>query len=82
MRIILLEAFIVSLMAGAVGYLVGMGVTRILVSFLTEKLTSFTFDPLVAVGALLLAVVVGMAASLYPAAAASRMDPSEALRTL
>ncbi len=82
MRIILLEAFIVSMMAGVVGYLVGMGVTRILVSFLTEKHTSFTFDPLVAVGALFLAVVVGMAASLYPAAAASRMDPSEALRTL
>lgn len=82
MRIILLEALIVSLMAGAVGYLAGMGVTRILVSFLTEKIFGFTFDPLVAVGAVFLAVVVGMAASLYPAAAASRMDPSEALRTL
>ncbi len=82
MKIILLEAFIVSLIAGVVGYVVGIGITRILISWLTEGISHFSLDPLVAAGAVFLAVVVGLAASLYPAAAASRMDPSEALRTL
>jgi putative ABC transport system permease protein len=82
MRIILLEALIVSLAAGIVGYLVGIGVTRVLVAFLTEHLQHFSLDPLIAVGAVFLAVLVGLAASLYPAMTAARMDPSEALRTL
>jgi putative ABC transport system permease protein len=82
MKIILLEAAVVSLVAGAIGYLVGIGITRILLSVLTEQLPRFSLDPLVAVGAVFLAVVLGVLASLYPAMTASKMDPSEALRTL
>jgi len=37
---------------------------------------------MVAAGAVFLAVLLGLVASLYPAMTASRMDPSEALRTL
>ncbi len=82
MKIILLEAFIVSFTAGVVGYLAGIGITRILLEFLTDHIAHFSLDPVVAVGAVFLAILVGLAASLYPAATASRMDPSEALRTL
>jgi putative ABC transport system permease protein len=82
MKIILLEAFVVSLIAGVVGYVAGVGTTRVLLGFLTEKLPHFSLDPVVPVGAIFLAIVIGLAASLYPAMAASRMDPSEALRTL
>jgi putative ABC transport system permease protein len=82
MRIILLEALLVSLAAGVVGYLAGIGVTRVLLSFLTEHMPHFTLDPLVAAGAVFLSIATGLIASLYPAAAAARMDPSEALRTL
>ncbi len=82
MRIILLEAFVVSLMAGVAGYLAGIGVTRLLLTFLSDQMPHFSLDPLVAVGAVFLAIVVGLLASLYPAMAASKMDPSEALRTL
>jgi putative ABC transport system permease protein len=82
MKIILLEASIVSFTAGVVGYLVGIGITRILLEFLTDHVAHFSLDPLVAVGAVFLSIVVGLAASLYPATTASRMDPSEALRTL
>jgi putative ABC transport system permease protein len=82
MRIILLEAAVVSLMAGVIGYLSGIGVTRVLLSFLTESMPHFSLDPFVAVGAVFLAIVLGLLASLYPAMSASRMDPSEALRTL
>lgn len=82
MKIILLEAFVVSLMAGIIGYLAGIGATRVLLQFLTEKIPHFSFDPIVPVGAVFLAIIIGLVASLYPAMAASRMDPSEALRTL
>jgi putative ABC transport system permease protein len=82
MKIILLEAAAVSLIAGVIGYLVGIGTTRVLLTFLTDQMPHFSLDPMVAVGAVVLAVVLGLLASLYPAMAASRMDPSEALRTL
>lgn len=82
MKIILLEAAAVSLIAGVLGYLVGIGTTRVLLTFLADQMPHFSLDPIVAVGAVVLAVVIGLLASLYPAMAASRMDPSEALRTL
>lgn len=82
MKIILLEAAAVSFMAGIAGYLTGIGITRLLLTFLTEHMPRFSLDPLVALGAVFLAILVGLLASLYPALAASKMDPSEALRTL
>lgn len=82
MKIILLEALVVSLMAGVAGYLVGIATTRALLSVLTDQMPHFSIDPLVAGGAVFLAVLIGMLASIYPAMTASRMDPSEALRTL
>lgn len=82
MKIILLEATIVSFLAGIIGYMMGIGVTRLILAFVTEHTPKFSLDPLVAVGAVFLAVLTGTIASLYPAITASRMDPSEALRTL
>jgi putative ABC transport system permease protein len=82
MRIILLEAFLVSLMAGLVGYVLGMVATLVMLSFLSEHPPHLALDPMIAVGSIFLAVLLGLVASLYPATAASRMDPSEALRTL
>ncbi|HTY24886.1 MAG TPA: FtsX-like permease family protein [Desulfomonilaceae bacterium] len=82
MKIILLEAVVVSLMAGIVGYLVGIGATRALLTVLSDQTPQFSLDPLVAAGAVFLAVLIGLLASIYPAMTASRMDPSEALRTL
>ena len=72
----------VSLIAGVVGYLVGIGTTRVLLTFLSEKMPHFSLDPFVPLGAVFLAVIIGLVASFYPAMTASRMDPSEALRTL
>jgi putative ABC transport system permease protein len=82
MKIILLEAFVVSLIAGVTGYLTGIGITRLLLTFLSEQMPRFFLDPTIAAGAVFLAIIIGLFASLYPAMTASRMDPSEALRTL
>ncbi len=80
--LILIEAAWVSLAAGLLGYLAGMGAAWGLLPFLAEEHPHLPWDPLLAVGSILLALAVGTAASLYPALHASRMDPAEALRVL
>lgn len=80
--LILLEAFVVSLVAGILGYLSGIGMTRALLPFLATEHPHFDISLLLMGGSILLAVVVGALASLYPALHASRMDPTEALRAL
>jgi putative ABC transport system permease protein len=82
MKIILLEALVVSFSAGLLGYLVGMGVTYGILAVILEHAPHMTFDLTMAVGSVFLAIVVGLLASFYPARSASAMDPSEALRTL
>ncbi len=81
-KIILLEAFVVSFSAGLLGYLVGIGVTYGILSATSEGAPHLTVDYTMAVGSVFLAVVVGLLASFYPARSAAAMDPSEALRTL
>jgi putative ABC transport system permease protein len=83
MRIILLEAALVSLLAGFLGYVVGMGGARLALSFMAEsKNVHLVWDAGVAFGSVALALVLGILASLYPALHASKMDPTEALRAL
>ncbi len=83
MRIILLEAGVVSFLAGAVGYLVGIGVTQAALPFFSDGPTlSVGFSPIIAGGAVGLALVLGLLAGIYPALMAARLDPNEALRTL
>jgi len=81
-RLILTEAFWVSSLAGVLGFLSGMLATRLLLPVLAEGHGALRWDPLLGAGAVALAVGVGTLASLYPALHASRLDPTEALRTL
>jgi putative ABC transport system permease protein len=82
-RIILLEAAIISGMAGILGYVAGFSATKMLIPFFTEgRGAHVLFNPVLAVGAFLLALFVGLASSSYPAIMASRLDPNEALRAL
>ncbi len=80
--LILMEAVSVSLLAGVLGFLSGMGMTRLLLPWLAQGHPHLAWSPSLAIGSLLLAVLVGAAASFYPALHASRMDPSEALRAI
>lgn len=83
MRIILLEAALVSLLAGFLGYAAGMGGARLALPFMAEaKNAKLVWDGWVAGGSIALALVLGVLASLYPALHASKMDPTEALRAL
>lgn len=84
MRIVFLEAAIVSVAAGVLGYLIGFGGTTAALALSAESGHGIAvpFSPEVAVGAVVLALALGLAASAYPAAVAARMDPNDALRTL
>jgi putative ABC transport system permease protein len=83
MRIILLEAALVSLLAGFLGYAVGMGGAKLALPFMAESRNAhLIWDTTVAFGSIGLAVTLGLLASLYPALHASKMDPTEALRAL
>ena len=83
MRIVFLEAGIVSGIAGILGYVLGIGGTQLALRLFSESPAPAI--PIVAemvVGAILMAVVVGLVSSAYPAFMAARLDPNEALRSL
>jgi putative ABC transport system permease protein len=82
-RVLLIEAFLVSLLAGIAGYVLGSISARFVAPYLMNAYNlQFAFDPLLAAAALGSSVVVGLLAGIYPAVRAGRLDPVEALRTL
>ncbi|MEW6376068.1 MAG: ABC transporter permease [Thermodesulfobacteriota bacterium] len=82
-RIIFLEALIVGLIAGIVGYTLGLGISHFIGPMITGMNgAKVTIDPFLAIGAILLSVLIGVASSAYPAIHASKMDPTTALRAL
>ena len=82
-QVLLTEAFIVSLLAGVAGYIIGIISPRFVAPYLMGAYNlKFTFDPLLAAGALGSSVIVGLLASIYPAVRAGQLDPVEALKTL
>jgi putative ABC transport system permease protein len=86
MRIIFYEAGIIAGVAGILGYVLGFTATRTLIPLFTESHqghgVAVPFDPIMAGIAFVLAISIGLAASIYPALMASRLDPNEALRAL
>jgi putative ABC transport system permease protein len=82
-RIIFLEAFIIGLIAGMTGYILGIGVSQVIGPMITgTKGVRVIIDPLLAIGAVFLSAFIGILSSAYPALHASKMDPTEALRAL
>ncbi len=79
-RIFLLEAAVVGAVGGIAGWLLGLAAAVALAPALAGVPQAPPFDPLLGLGAVALAVAVGLAGSAYPALRAANLDPVEALR--
>jgi putative ABC transport system permease protein len=82
-RIIFLESLIVGVMAGIIGYGLGLGISLLVGPMITGvKGGTIMIDPLLAIGVVFLSALIGILSSAYPAIHASKMDPTVALRAL
>ena len=82
LHLVLMEAAVVSALAGVLGYLTGVAATLVTLPLLDGGKASWQWNPTLAVAAVVAAIFVGLLASLQPAFRASRLEPSEALRAL
>ncbi len=83
MRIVFIEAGIVSTVAGVLGYVLGVMAASGGLKLIGEGPFRWpALDPVMVVNAVLGAVAIGLAASIYPAIMASRLDPNDALKAL
>ncbi len=79
-KIIYLEAGLVSLLGGVLGYLAGNGIAVAAGPALVQLQDSIPWRYELILPAVLLSVLLALLASTYPALKASRLDPAEALR--
>ncbi len=82
MKIILSEVGLISALGGVFGWLVGMSTAVLLAPRVANVTIPVVWSPLLAVGAVLGALVVGLGAGTYPAIQAAKLDPTTALRSL
>ncbi|WP_028307755.1 ABC transporter permease [Desulfitibacter alkalitolerans] len=82
MSIIFYEAGILSAMAGAGGYLIGMIIVVFAAPIIADIQGNITWSPVVGLWVLVLTVMVGVMASVYPAVRAANLDPVKALNYL
>ena len=83
MKMVFIEAGIISTFAGILGYMLGEGGARAALVFLIGT-SEHMMKPnmYLPAGAVTMALIIGLLASVYPAFAASRMDPTRALKTI
>ncbi len=81
-RIIFLEALIVGVLAGVLGFFLGLGVSKAMGPVITGVKAGVVIDPFLGIGVLLLSAGIGVLSSAYPALQASKLDPTVALRSL
>jgi putative ABC transport system permease protein len=81
MRMIVVESIALCAVGGAIGMLVGVGVSRLVVSIPAAKgFVVPAYPPTLFLQALVIALVVGLLGAAYPAYRATRLTPMQALR--
>ncbi|MGB4589410.1 MAG: FtsX-like permease family protein [Clostridiaceae bacterium] len=81
-KIIIFEAFFLSLFAGLLGFILGTGIARIAGTYLAQMQVSIPWNVALILPAISLSVLLAVLSSLYPALKAARLDPMEALRCI
>ncbi|HKZ77493.1 MAG TPA: FtsX-like permease family protein [Pyrinomonadaceae bacterium] len=77
---LMIEVAAISTIGGLLGWIVGMLASWLILPYFSESGLTLEFDPKIAPGAVVAALVIGALSTIYPAIRASRLDPSEAVR--
>lgn len=79
-KIILLEAGLICGISALAGFVLGIGLSKIIAPLFGSFKIDISINPLLFIMVLFGAVIFGLLATLYPASKAAKMDPAEALR--
>jgi len=81
-KIIIFEAFFVSLFAGLIGFFTGTGIAKIAGTYLAQMQVSIPWNVALLLPAISISIGLAVLSSLYPALKAASLDPMEALRSI
>jgi putative ABC transport system permease protein len=79
---LVLEVAIVSLLGGSLGWAAGLAASWLALPYFSETRSSVEFHPALLVFAICAALLIGTLSGIYPALRASKLDPSEAVRSI
>lgn len=79
-NIIFLEGVILSLSGGLTGFILGTAIARFLVPMITESVPEIPLNLSYLAVSIVISLVTGAIASIYPAQQAARLDPAESIR--
>jgi putative ABC transport system permease protein len=79
---LVIEVVAVSTVGGMVGWILGVAGSWITLPYFTEVASAPEASPALLVVAVVTSILVSIAASIYPVARASRMDPTDAVRSI
>jgi putative ABC transport system permease protein len=79
---LMIEVAFISLVGGLLGWAAGLLASRIALPYFAETRVVLEFQPILAIVAVAAGLVIGTLSSFYPIVRASRLDPSEAVRSV